>query len=199
MVIAPTKVSPSLTCLSLKKGAKVELWVQCKPFTVEDGDVQKVETQAILCSIHQTLIQHFSGKWKRELTGNTAKRVHVPFSKEPVRLVVAWMTGGGGEKLGTPEFPYPKFDLSKLGILQNVATFLEIDPLVELITKDIVAATPVLPAPKTKKPPVVTCYYCRKTGLVRKINAFLYSSDHETRHVEKDCADKLCYFCNKQG
>lgn len=74
------------------------------------------------------------------------------------------MTGGGGDILGTPEVPYPKWDLSKLGILKNVATYLEIDSLVELISKDLVAATPILPAPKIKKPVVVTCHRCKKIG-----------------------------------
>ena len=133
----------------------------CEPFTVEIGDVQQVETQAIFCSVHKTLVQHFSGKWRRELTGNTAKRVDIPFFKEPVRLMVAWMTGGGGNKLGTTNLPYPKLDLSKLVILRNVARYLEIDSLPELITKDIDAATPILPTPKVR---IVICYFCKRTG-----------------------------------
>lgn len=168
----PTMRYKSLTYPRLKKGAMVEVWVECKPFTIQFGGVEKVESRVILCSVHRPLIDHFSPKWKRELAENDkANRVHAPFPKEPVKLIVGWMMAGGGKDLGTAADPYPKFDLRKLEILKSVATHLEIDSLVELITKDIVAATPVLPEAKTKIAPkkeiirpVRLCYFCQKPG-----------------------------------
>ena len=126
----------------------------------------------MLCSVHRPLINHFSPKWKQELAENDkANRVHAPFPKEPVKLIVGWMMAGGGKDLGTAADPYPRFDLRKLEILKNVATHLEIDSLVELIAKDIVAATPVLPEAKPKVAPkkeiirpVRICYWCQKPG-----------------------------------
>ena len=150
----------------------VEVWVECNPFTIQFGGVEKVENRVMLCSVHRPLINHFSPKWKRELAeDDKANRVHAPFAKEPVKLVVGWMMVGGGKMLATAADPYPKFDLRKLEILKSVATHLEIDSLVELIAKDIVAATPVLPEAKPKVAPkkeiirpVRICYWCQKPG-----------------------------------
>lgn len=150
----------------------VELWIECEPFTIQIGDVSKVEKQVILCSIHTALIKHFSRRWNRELAGNTNKRVSIPFAREPARLVVDWMMSGGGNRLGKPEYFYPKNDLRKLEILKKLATYLEIDSLVGLLAKDIVAAKrvpPPLPAakmvPKTDAAiPKELCWYCNKPG-----------------------------------
>lgn len=150
----------------------VEVWVECNPFTIQFGGVEKVESQVMLCSVHRPLINHFSPKWKRELAENDkTNRVHAPFSKEPVKLVVGWMMAGGGKELGTAAGPYPRSDLRKLEILKNVATHLEIGSLIELFAKDIVAATPVLPEAKPKVAPkkeivrpVRLCYWCQKPG-----------------------------------
>lgn len=148
----------------------VELWVECDPFTCQEGDIEKVEKQNIFCSIHRTLIQHFSGKLKRELAGNPAKRVHIPFFREPVKFVVDWMKDGGTDQLGTAASPYPK-GIEDLKIVKDLVVYLEVDQLIERIAKDIEAITPILPAPKKdvaprKKPIQVErlCYYCSKPG-----------------------------------
>ena len=120
-------------------------------------------------------MKHFSGKWKRELSSNTVKRIAVPFAKEPFRLVVGWIVGGGGNKLGTPEVHYPRANLQKLEILKDLATYLNIDSLVELIAKDMIAVTPVTPqVPKAssvsksiKKKAIGVeraCWHCHKSG-----------------------------------
>lgn len=148
----------------------VELWVECDPFTLQDGDIERVEKQEIFCSIHTALIQHFSKKVKRDLAGKPAKRVHIPFFRKPVTLVVDWMKNGGIGPLGTAANPYPK-RIEDLTILRDLVIYLEVDHLIERIAKDIEAITPILPAPKKvaiprKKPVQVEriCYYCNKPG-----------------------------------
>ena len=128
----------------------------------------------MLCSFPTALIRHFSKKCKREVAVNDTKRVPVPFVHEPTRLVVGWMMAGGGNELGTPELPYPKYEPQKLEILKSLATYLEIDSLVELITKDIPAATPTVPAlpapslaansPAKSVPVPKVCWFCNKSG-----------------------------------
>lgn len=134
------------------------------------GEVQKVETQVILCSVHKALLQRFSEKWKRELAGSSAKRVHVPFLKEPVRLVVGWMIGGGGDIFSTPGLSNQEH-INNLKMLQQLVIYLEIDSLVERIASVIKAVTPILPASKASttstKPLVKTkplCFFCNKPG-----------------------------------
>lgn len=135
----------------------------------------KEEKQEPLFSIHTALIRHFSNRCKRELAANDSKRVSVPFFKEPTKLVLGWMMAGGGNKLGTPDVPYPKNDTSQLKILKDLATHLEIDSLAELIEKDLAAVIPVLPpvpaagsvpAPAAKKDPHAgkVCFFCGKRG-----------------------------------
>ena len=85
------------------------------------------------------------------------------------------MVAGGGQKLGTPELPYPKQDLSKLKILKSLATTLEIESLVGLIDKDIAAAA-LGPSP-------------------------LPASGLAPKPTVKDAvpSEKLCWFCHKRG
>ena len=148
----------------------VELWVECDPFTLQDGDIEKVEKQEIFCSIHTALIQHFSKKVKRDLAGKPAKRVHIPFFRKPVTIVVDWMKNGGIGQLGSAANPYPK-GIENLRILRDLVVYLEVDQLVERIAKDIEAITPILPAPKKvvvpRQKPIREeriCYYCNKPG-----------------------------------
>lgn len=147
------------------------MWVEREPFVFQG----KEEKQELLFSVHTALIRHFSNRCKRELAANDTKRVSVPFFKEPTKLVLGWMMAGGGNKLGTPDVPYRKSDLSQLKILKDLATHLEIGSLAELIEKDIAAVIPVLPpipaagsvpAPATKKAPHAdkVCFFCGKRG-----------------------------------
>lgn len=49
----------------------------------------------MLFHLQKALMKHFSPKRKRELAGNeNAKRIQVPFQKEPVKLIVSWMING---------------------------------------------------------------------------------------------------------
>lgn len=142
-------------------------------------------------------MKHFSPKWKRELAEDAqANRLHVPFPKEPVKLIVGWMVGGGGNDLNTPDAFYPKHDLRKLEILKDVASHLEIKSLVEHFAKDILAWIPALPPvsigslvpkPIIEKPIAVEklCWYCDKPGQVHTMATFLYSSNHDNQTYRK--------------
>lgn len=155
------------------------MWVEREPFMFQG----KEEKQELLFSVHTALIRHFSNRCKRELSANDTKRVTIPFFKEPTKLVLNWMMAGGGNKLGTPDVPYPKRNVSNLKILKDLATHLEIDSLPELIEKDIAAVIPALPpvpaassasasapapapAPATKTDPYAdkVCFFCGKRG-----------------------------------
>lgn len=148
----------------------VEIWVECEPFTLQDGDIERVEKRQICCTIHTALIQHFSSKVKRDMAGRLTKRVQIPFWRTPVTLVVDWVKNGGTGQLGTAANPYPKA-IEHLKVLKDLVVYLEIHQLVERIAKDIVALTPILPPPKKIVPrtkpvqePERLCYYCGKPG-----------------------------------
>lgn len=135
----------------------------------------QVETTEILGWIHTALIRHFSSRCKREVRANEAKRLHVPFYKEPTKTVVSWMMAGGGNALRAAEVAYPKNELRKLEMLKIVAAYFEIDSLVDLIERDIAAAIPILPAVPTAR--------------------------SAAKAVAKKAVpeEKLCWFCNKPG
>ena len=76
-------------------GAAAELWVACKPFTIEVAGVKKEEKELLLGSVHLALVMHFSPKWKRELTGKNTKRLSVPYTREPTKIVVDCMYKSG--------------------------------------------------------------------------------------------------------
>ncbi|KAF6237075.1 hypothetical protein HO173_004542 [Letharia columbiana] len=190
VAIAPQLSKRALA--ELKKGGKVEIWVQCTPFKVEVNGATKVESEYVLFHLHRTLVKHFSPKWKRELAEDAqANRIHVPFPKEPVKLIVGWIVGGGGNDLNTPDAFYPKHDLRKLEILKSVASYLEIKSLVELFMKDILAWIPALPPvsigslvpkPVINKPIALEklCWYCDKPG-----------------HIERDCPERSAVHVTK--
>ena len=134
-----------------------------------------VETREILGWIHTALIRHFSNRCKREIGANEAKRLQVPFIKEPTKIVVSWMMAGGGNALRGAEVAYPKGEVRKLEMLKDLAAYWEIDSLVDLIEKDIAAAIPILPA-------VPTARSAAKAAAKKAIPE-----------------EKLCWFCNKPG
>ena len=76
------------------------------------------------------------------------------------------MLAGGGDQVGdTYDVAYPRSDRRNLGILRDLAKYLEMEPLVGLIERDIIAATA---AAAVVKPTVVReeklCWYCNKAG-----------------------------------
>ena len=149
---------------------------------------------------------HGSPKWARELAkgeeqqeeknddddgglkGIMINRIHVPFPKEPVRLIVGWMMAGGGGQgsLGTATEPYPK-RIGNLKMLLDLVIYLEIGQLKERIAKDIAAAmSPKLPPPVL---PAAAKAMPKTTGTASKTK-----KEKRTKKVER-----LCYFCKKDG
>lgn len=151
----------------------VEIWVQCPPFKIEVNGESEYESEYMLFKAHKKLMRHFSPQWKKELAEYfNATRIHVPFSKQPVKMIVGWMMAGGGNALGTATDPYPNKQIGNLQTLKRLAVYLKIDPLIQRLTTDIEAITPILPArpaPKVAPKPVTPippqlCWYCNKAG-----------------------------------
>ena len=71
---------------------------------LEAGSATKYESEHMLYNTPNRLIRHFSPRWERELAENkNSNRIHVPFPKEPVKLVVGWMMAGDGIHIGDDE------------------------------------------------------------------------------------------------
>ena len=151
----------------------MELWVTCTPYKIGTNGETKYESEYCIDKTHKSLIRRFSPRWDRELAENEhANRIHVPFSREPVELVVGWMMAGGGNYIGTMAVPYATYHREKLEILKRFAVYLEIGPLIKRVTNDIAAIERVHPkaptaeaVPKKKKPsPPKICWYYNKAG-----------------------------------
>lgn len=145
----------------------------CPPFKIEVGGTTKYESEHLLYKTPKRLIRHFSPRWERELMEKkTSNRIHVPFPKQPVKLVVGWMMAGGGNNIGTVAIPYPHRHRENLQVLHRCVVYLEIDQLIERVKNDMERMKPAIPrmpaamaSRKTETPvPPKLCWYCNKTG-----------------------------------
>lgn len=202
---SPSARIASLTYRRLKKGATVEIWVECDPYTVQVNGVPKEERRKFLCSLHRSLVQHFSAKLKRDLADNSRYCVLIPFAEEPAKLVVGWMMVGGGNELGMPDVPYPKKDLKRLTYLKTGAAQLEMHSLVAVIEKDIAALVPptipAVPKPTVSLPkptaslPIPTPGSSKPTSSLPKPAPSL----SKPTATETKPENRVCYYCNKPG
>ena len=154
-------------------------------------------------------MKHFSPKWKRELVGDeNANHIDVPFQKEPVKLIVSWMILGVGDELGTGTDLYPKTNSNNLEILKRLTIYLELDQLTERVTKghqtDCTRGARYQRRAKDRQRPYKSIHpageallflrYARLTSYNSTVDAFPYSSNHITRHIQRNCPERNAVF-----